>query len=406
LDLQEFGHLELDRLACRLKAKEARLAICVDDRLNIAVLVVIDEALLELLELSVPRLSLVHHLDVLAATDLPSLGDTLTTVEGSHFVIVDIAVILACLPDESLCSLVRLHQEYFFDLEDLFLTSFRNLHIDRVLALDQQELFVKGLRDWKPNRVENTVDHAIDFILEALPFYVVNDMERWVASPSIDQLFVQDLRFFDALVTSFVVLTGVKLHSSISSRLHVDHALISPVAQLYGAPRCLVEECLPDLLGNVGLSVHDTSVANQDCFLVRTQGHLEEDIFEDHLELHEINLELDSVGESHLSGLNEAATLHHQRGCFWHHKDLEALCHKFLLNCRQRSRLARTWATGQANPRYLVLGLRDCLCVVMESVLHPALALLAHLGRSSAHLASSTLGRSAVFTFGPISSWS
>lgn len=254
--------------------------------------------------------------------------------------------------------------------------------------------------------MENTVDHTIDFILEALPFYVVNYMERWVASPSINQLFVQDFRFLDALVTSFVVLAGVKLHSSISSRLHVDNALISPVAQLYGAPCCLVEECLPNLLGNVGLSIHDTSIADQDCFLVRTQGHFEKDIFEYHLELHEINLELDSVGESHLSGLNEAATLHHQRGRFWHHEDLEALCHKFLLNCRQGSRLARTWATGQANPCYLVLGLRDCLCVVMESVLHPALALLAHLGRSSAHLASSTLGRSAVFTFGSISYWS
>lgn len=100
------------------------MVVCVNDCLDDDVLVDVDETLTELFELSIARSLLVHKLNVLPAADLPLFGDSLTILEGANLMIVHVAVVLARLPDESLCALVGLHQKVLLDLEYLLFIAF------------------------------------------------------------------------------------------------------------------------------------------------------------------------------------------------------------------------------------------------------------------------------------------
>lgn len=83
-----------------------------------------------------------------------------------------------------------------------------------------------------------------------------------MASPRVDQLFVEDQRLFDTLISCFIVFASVKLLSSVGSSLHVYYTFISSVAQLDSAPGCFVEKSLPNLISDVSLTVHDATVAD------------------------------------------------------------------------------------------------------------------------------------------------
>lgn len=151
-----------------------------------------------------------------------------------------------------------------------------------------------------------------------------------VSSPRINQLSIEDSCFFNALIPRFIVFSRIKLLCPVGRSLHVDDAFVASVAQLDRAPGSLIEKRLPNLVCDIGLSVHHATIANQHALLVGVQRCLEKDILKNHLRLHEINLELDSISECHLLGLNEAPTLHHQRGCLGHHEHLETLGLEFL----------------------------------------------------------------------------
>ena len=173
--------------------------------------------------------------------------------------------------------------------------------------------------------------------------------------PSINQLPVQDPCFFDTLVASFVVFARVKLFSAIRRCFQVDDNFVPSVSQLDCTPASFVEKCLPDLICDVSLTIHDTPVADENGLLVSMQRSLEKDVFEDHLCLHEIDLELDTISEGHLAGLNEASPLHHQRGSLWNEKNFESLLGKLFVKGEQCSRLAGARSARETNARDLVL---------------------------------------------------
>lgn len=182
-----------------------------------------------------------------------------------------------------------------------------------------------GLRRWQANCFEDSGDRISNLSFKASRVVVVDDAELGVTDPRINQLLVQSYRLIDRLISSLVVRVGVELRGAIRSRDHVDNSLVAAITQLNRAPMCIVKERLPNFSRRIGLAVHHASITNDYRRLLRFDRSFEEDIFEAHLRLHDLNLEADLVHQSHLVRLNEAAALHHKRCGFRHQEHLEPL---------------------------------------------------------------------------------
>ena len=79
----------------------------IDDCLDNEVLVLENKALSEFLQLTETWSSLIHHLNVLSSTNLSSFLDSIFAFVNPDLMIVNIAIILAKLPDKSFSLLIR-----------------------------------------------------------------------------------------------------------------------------------------------------------------------------------------------------------------------------------------------------------------------------------------------------------
>lgn len=117
------------RLRC-LDPEQRWLLIHIQQSLNHEVLTLVNETLAELLKLDEARGSLREHLDILPGGQLALFLDALLSSVLAHLVRVDVAVVLANFPDESLCGILSGLQESFFGLEDLFLDAFWSVDVE------------------------------------------------------------------------------------------------------------------------------------------------------------------------------------------------------------------------------------------------------------------------------------
>lgn len=131
-----------------------------------------------------------------------------------------------------------------------------------------------------------------------------------MSSPRINQLLVEIFRLIDCLVARFIIFSCVKLYGTICGRHHVDDGLVAAISELNGAPASLIEERLPHVIVSICHAVHDTTIAQNDDFLVAAECRLKESVFERHLHLHNIDLKLDLIGKIHFTCLNEGSALH------------------------------------------------------------------------------------------------
>jgi len=206
-----------------------------------------------------------------------------------------------------------------------------------------------SLRSWQPNCLENSVYAPFNLAIESIRLLIVHNSELRVTYPRVHQLFVQGNGLVNCFVSRLVVGVTVELWGSIGGSDHVDHSLVAAIAKLDRAPMSVIEECLPNFLRSVRLSIHDSSIAQDHSSLVTLDCCLKEDILETHLRLHYLNLEADLVHQGHLVGLNEATAFHHQSGSLGYEQHLEPLSREHIgKSCQGRS-LARTRPACQAN---------------------------------------------------------
>ena len=199
-----------------------------------------------------------------------------------------------------------------------------------------------------------------------------------VADPGIDQLFVQSDGFFDRLVAGLVVETSVELSSTVCSCHHVHNSLIAAVTKLDSAPVGLIKQSLPYLVCSIGISVHDSTIAEDHCGAVAFQCCLEEYIFQGHLRLHDLNLEAHLVHQRHLVRLNEAAALIHHRCCLRNYQDLEALLSQMVSDRCHCSSFSGAGTSSQADTIDGMLRRRHDLWVVEHYIMLTGRSLRVH----------------------------
>ena len=106
----------------------------------------VDEALLELLHITVPWVPLVEKLNVLPTAYLALLCDALIADEVPHLVIVDIAVVFTSFADDCFDIIVGLLQEHFLNLKHFLLHTLGDLYVEIIGLHDKQKLFVVRLK--------------------------------------------------------------------------------------------------------------------------------------------------------------------------------------------------------------------------------------------------------------------
>jgi len=130
-----------------------------------------------------------------------------------------------------------------------------------------------------------------------------------VASPRINQLFIEIFSLVHSFIPRLIVFSGVKLDSAVCCRHQMENALVSAVSELDRRPASLIKQSLPHIRVRVRHAIHDASIAQDDDLLFAAECCFKEGIFECHLHLHDINLEFDLVTECHLARLDECSTL-------------------------------------------------------------------------------------------------
>jgi hypothetical protein len=73
----------------------------------------------------------------------------------------------------------------------------------------------------------------------------------------------------------------------------MDDCLIPSVSQLHSAPSSLIQDSLPNMLISISRAIHNSSIAEDDDWDIRSHSDLCEDIFEGHLQFNEVDLETD-----------------------------------------------------------------------------------------------------------------
>lgn len=149
---------------------------------------------------------------------------------------VDVRVVFADLADKGFRLVLGRVQEGLLRLEDFFLDVARRLDVEHTGQLDEQEFLVVRLRSGKADSLEHGIDTSFYLPIEAVLVMVVNNRELGVTHPGVDESFVEGDSLIDRLVSCLVVNIRVELRSAISRRDHVDHSLISSIAQLDSAP--------------------------------------------------------------------------------------------------------------------------------------------------------------------------
>lgn len=104
----------------------------------------------------------------------------------------------------------------------------------------------------------------------------------------------------------------------------MNDRLVASVPQLGRRPPHLIEDSLPHVLISVGGSIHDTPVEQQYGVMVPLGlSDLNEQILHGHLQLHQVELILDCLGELHFAGGHQSPALLHDFGCLGHDEHTE-----------------------------------------------------------------------------------
>lgn len=124
--------MNLSAVLWSLDTQEGGLMVNINDCLDNEVLVLENKALSEFFKLTETWSSLIHHLDVLSSTNLSSFLDSIFAWVNPDLMVVNIAIILSKLPDESLSLLVRWNQVSLLQLEYFLLDPFGNLDVELI----------------------------------------------------------------------------------------------------------------------------------------------------------------------------------------------------------------------------------------------------------------------------------
>lgn len=211
-------------------------------------------------------------------------------------------------------------QEGLFNLECF------NLHIGtqvqfRILMINNyEELFchTEGLRH--SNQRQGFLETVVNLSLKAL-LCILNYVELGMANPRINQLLVNTASFFQSLFSWVVVgvRSLVKLLSAISGRFHVNDSLITTISQLDRRPAHFIQDRLPNVFIRVRSSVHNTTVIKNNRVFFRSLSDLNKNIFESHLQLHQVHLVFYGINETHFCGLDQSTPFFHNC-CRFRHK--------------------------------------------------------------------------------------
>ena len=107
---------------------------------------------------------------------------------------------------------------------------------------------------------------------------------------------------------------------AIGSGHKMHNCLVSSVPQLDSTPARLIENGLPYVLTRIRATVHDTTIAEDDCGLIARLRDLYKDIFKIHLQFHQIDLKFDCVTEAHFRRLNQCSANHEDGSCLRNYK--------------------------------------------------------------------------------------
>lgn len=192
-----------------------REALYIQEGVNHKVLLLIDEALSQLLDDLLFRILLVKQLDVLSSRDLPFPDDSLLVLCDLRLMIVDKGVVLSDLPHNIVDLLVCCEKhESLLNIKVFLLHISRDTHIIIVLVSDQKEFLYKSRGRGQTDKLEDSLEAVVDLVLESLKI-ILNDTEMWVADPGIDELLIEHLSIFNSLVSCLIVTICVELDCSL-----------------------------------------------------------------------------------------------------------------------------------------------------------------------------------------------
>ena len=184
-------------MVASLDPENARLSLDSHECLNHEVLPLIDEALSYLTNLFPRLVSLLESLQVLPSGNLLLLLDLFALVNELDFVLINIRVILAHLPDNVRVDKVFAgsNQESLINLEELPSDICWHFQVVPSLRSNQQELPHIRQQRRSPDEVQNRAQARINLLLE-VPFEIWDNVEMWMTDPRIYQPFIQVLGFF------------------------------------------------------------------------------------------------------------------------------------------------------------------------------------------------------------------
>lgn len=99
-------------------------------------------------------------------------------------------IVFADFSDKRLSSFTCQSQECFRDVENFLFNLTRSVDVEGSGLHHQKELFVVGLGSWETDHLKDSIQDPIYLFTETHRFPVVDDAEKRMTDPSVDQLFV------------------------------------------------------------------------------------------------------------------------------------------------------------------------------------------------------------------------
>lgn len=175
------------------------------------VLLIVNEALSELLDYLLGRVLLLKELYVLSGGDLTLLHYALLIPHQLSLVVVDEGVVLPDFPHHIVYLLIGSEgKEGLLDVEILLLDVSGHHNIVVGFVCNEEEFLDEGGGGWQADELQDSLEAVVDLALETLPV-VLNDTEMRVTHPSVDEFLIEVLSLFDAFIPCLVILVCKKL---------------------------------------------------------------------------------------------------------------------------------------------------------------------------------------------------
>jgi len=182
-NLHERRNLDILGFFCRLNSHYGRCSLHVDEGVHHEILLLVNEALANFLDLFLGWVLLVEELYVLTSRYLSFLENFFIVSCKSNFVTVNERIILAHFPYPVVHFLSSSYQEAFFLLEIFLLDAPGNLDVV-VLSRYEQEFLDKSRRGRHANEFQDCLKALVNLPLEGMG--VLYDTEMGVSHVSID----------------------------------------------------------------------------------------------------------------------------------------------------------------------------------------------------------------------------